>query len=285
MLSTTNGSGHSQSDFNVVIGMMQRDEDTRLEAWILYHSYHFGFDSLHIFDNGSKSPHVLSILKKYQGLGVHVDYSQASAVNYTAKGDLIANLFNLMEQDPRNRFFIPLDCDEFITVRKSDGELTGDSAELSAYLRTLLQDPHILIARDANANILGHPGHFFPSYDHHKVFFTEGCCSWMSEGFHTAHSRKSDVERLTDVVYLHFHYRPYREMVTHSRRKLEHLVDVTDPEKLREYKGTANHVSRYLSMADREYDNGFHPETGFHVPWLVPLLSKLGVSAEFFDSI
>jgi Glycosyl transferase family 2 len=271
--------------FRVVIAMMERDEEARLEAWILYHARLFGFESLYIYDNGSTSKLVRQILTKYAARGVHVDYSYTGSKNFSSKGDIFTEKFIELEQDSRNLFFIPLDCDEFLTLRGPDGLLTGDRSTIHAYLDTLVHDQHILVARDAYANVLGYPGHFFPAYAHHKVFFAEGCCTWMDEGFHCARSRKIEEERVTDFVYLHFHYRPFEDMVQQSTRKLAHLVDITDADKLREYKGSGFHVVQYLSVTETDYINGFQPGQGIYLPWLVSFFKKLGVDADFFRSI
>lgn len=269
----------------VVVAMMERDEETRLEAWILYHAYLFGFDSLYIYDNGSTSKLVEQILTKYTALGVHVDYSHTGSEGFAAKGDILAKKFRELEEDSRNLFFIPLDCDELLTLRLPDGSLSADRSVVLGYLETLIHDPHILVAQNAYANVFGHPGHFFPAYAHHKVFFTEGCCAGMDEGFHCGRSRKLEEERVTDFVYLHLHYRPFDDMVRQSIRKLAHLVDVTDSDKVRDYQGSGSHVTRYLSMREAEYTNAFFIGQGIHLSWFVPFLKSLGVSSEFFRSI
>jgi hypothetical protein len=168
----------------VVVSMMERDEEIRLEAWILYHANLFGFENLYIYDNGSTSKLVEEILTKYAELGVHVDYSRTGSEAFAAKGDILAKKFIALDADPRNLFFVPLDRNELLTLRLPDGSLSADRSAILGYLETLIHDPHILVAQDAYANVFGQPGHFLPAYAHHKVFFTEGCCTWMDECFH-----------------------------------------------------------------------------------------------------
>jgi hypothetical protein len=272
-------------NFRVVVGMMQRDEDARLEAWILYHAYLFGFDSLYIFDNGSTSPVTVAALQKYMARGVHVNFQHTGTAGFHKKGLLMTQAFQELEADPRNQFFIPLDCDEFLVLHDSDGNLLAERAHILEYLKSLLGNPHILVTLSAYANILGRPGHFFPAYDHHKVFFTEGCVRSMGEGFHRAQSRKLNEEFNTSFALLHFHYRPHTEMVLHSTRKLAHFMDVSDPQAVAAYTGTGNHVAQYVSMPQDRYDAMFEHKRGIHLPWFVPHCRNLGIGEEFLSTI
>lgn len=265
--------------------MMERDEDTRLEAWILYHAHLFGFDALYIFDNGSTSPATLAVLAKYQARGVRVNYHHTGTAGFHQKGILVANLFRALEEDPANRFFIPLDCDEFLVLHDTAGQLTAEPEAVFEALAPLLGDPHILVMPHAYANILGRPGWFQKPYAHHKVFFTEGCVRTMAEGFHRAQSRKLNEERETGFSLLHFHHRPFTEMVEHSKRKLAHFVDVSKPELVAAYKGTSAHVVRYTTMQPEQYAAQFSTGGGLHVPWLVPLCESLGIGPAFLQSI
>jgi hypothetical protein len=268
----------------VVVGMMQRDEDTRLEAWILYHAHLFGFDALHIFDNGSVSPVTLEVLRKYAQLGVQVDYQHTGSEGFGKKGVVIEALFRQLEADPRNEFFVPLDCDEFLALR-TNGHPVGERTGILKYLASLRHDPRILISRDAYPNILGRPGFFMEPYAHGKMFFTEGCVEGLGEGFHNGNSRKSSGTYVTDVVYLHLHYRPHADMVLQSTRKLAQFTDMSDLRALYEYKGTSSHVAKYVTMGAEEYANQFKALQGAAVPWFVPHCERLGIGREFFEAI
>jgi hypothetical protein len=114
-----------------------------------------------------------------------------------------------------------MDCDEFISIRPDDGSLSVDRLEITSYLRSLVGSDEILVARDAHANVLGHPGYFFPAYTHHKVLFAKGVCDRMDEGFHFAYSRKAQSERLTNLVYLPFNHRPFNDMSRQVKMKLK----------------------------------------------------------------
>ncbi len=88
---------------------MQKDEEDILHEWIIYHSYLFGIENIHLIDNGSGESS-LQILEQYKALGLNV-YSRPE---YSRKGDYICELIkeNMNECD----YAIPLDIDEFIGV-------------------------------------------------------------------------------------------------------------------------------------------------------------------------
>jgi hypothetical protein len=265
--------------------MMARDEETRLEPWLIYHGHLFGFENLYVLDNGSTSEIVHDLLIKYAGRGVNIDYRFNKREDFLAKGEIIANLFQEIERKNKHLFYFPIDCDEFLAVRLPDGSLTANRDIISFQLKMLRGDPHVLVVRDAYANILNKPGYFSQPYEHHKVFFTEGCCLWMNEGFHVATSRRLQEERVTDFVYLHFHYRPFEDMKKQSANKLEKYVDIHDLTRLVEYKGNAFHVAQYMLMNENEYLDRFDFAQGIHVPWLIPYFKMVGVNENFLLSI
>ncbi len=268
-----------------VIAMMQKDEETRLEPWILYHGNLIGFFRLYIFDNGSKSKLVLDILRKYETLGVNVDYRFHSQFDYQIKGELLSEKFKELEKRSDNSIFIPLDCDEFLSVRRKDGSLSVDRLEISAHLSSLIGSEEILVAENAHANVLGYPGYFFPAYTHHKVLFAKGVCDRMDHGYHTALSRQSPHECLTDIVYLHFHHRPFDDMTRQAKMKLQELVNVDDLEALTTYSGAGAHAANMLLKTKKEYLDRFHPEGRMYLPEMISLLRYLGVAQNFFNSI
>lgn len=269
----------------VVVAMMQRDEDTRLEAWIKYHAHLFGYENLHIFDNGSRSRFVQELLQKYRTHGVNVYYEHSTQYDFPKKGEIISKKFNQLEEDTTIDIFLPLDCDEFLAIRQADGTIVTDRNTILFYLASIKHIQDVLVVYDAFANILGNPGYFFEPYAHHKVFFSRGICSSMSEGFHTAKSRVSQGEYLTDLVYLHFHYRPYEDMVEKSRLKLSHFTNVSDAAAVENYEGPAFHVKQFLSISKSEYESGFSGQAGMHLPRFVDFVNELGIGGAFLSSI
>lgn len=269
----------------IAIAMMARDEETRLEAWILYHASIVGFENLYIFDNGSVSPQVHRILRMYEKRGVNVDRSHTGHSNFTRKGIILSELFQNLETKSDYRLFVPMDCDEFISVQRPDGLVVFDRYEILSYLSSLQAEHCVLVANKARANIFGYPGHFFPPYDHHKVFFPRGVCLSMDEGFHTASSRTGNNDFDTNLMYLHFHYRPFKDMVRQSAWKLEGEVDISNSDALRDYKGSGHHVAQYLLMKKNDYIKGFSPHLGTSIPDFINYLKRIGIGRDFFDSI
>ncbi len=107
----------------------------------------------------------------------------------------------------------------------------------------------------------------------------------MDEGFHTASSRTGNPDRETNLMYLHFHYRPFEDMVRQSRWKLEGEVDLSDPDVLREYKGRGHHVTQYLLMKKDDYIKGFFKSNDSCIHGFIDYLKSIGIGKDFFDSI
>lgn len=269
----------------IAIAMMARDEETRLEAWILYHANIVGFENLYIFDNDSTSTLVHRILRMYEKRGVNVDRNSTGHSSFTGKGIILSDLFRSLEISSDYSLFIPMDCDEFVSIQRPDGLVIFERSEILSYLSSLQEERCVLVANKARANIFGYPGYFFPPYDHHKVFFPRGVCLSMDEGFHTASSRICSSIRETNLMYLHFHYRPFEYMVRQSRWKLEGEVDLSNLDDLRDYKGSGHQVTQYLLMRKHDYIKCFYKSDEAHIPKFIEYLKSIGIGKNFFDSI
>lgn len=92
---------------------MQKDEEDILDEWILYHSYLFGIENIHIIDNHSEQQSQ-NILNYYKQKGLNV-YTRS---DYSKKGDYLCELIkeNCNDYD----IAIPLDLDEFIGIVNID---------------------------------------------------------------------------------------------------------------------------------------------------------------------
>lgn len=100
-----------------------------------------------------------SIYQKYIPLGISVHQSFEKKSFFYRKGDVLGNYIKFLDNTDEYDFFIPLDCDEYIAVRKESGDIGCDGAsielELQKYrdtgIRYLLRD-HISISRNATAH-------------------------------------------------------------------------------------------------------------------------------------
>lgn len=90
---------------------MQKNEEDILDEWILYHSYLFGIENIHIIDNNS-SNESLEILHYYQKMGLNI----YTLDDYSKKGDYICDLIKQNMDDCD--IAIPLDIDEFIGLHQ-----------------------------------------------------------------------------------------------------------------------------------------------------------------------
>lgn len=260
---------------NIVIAMMARDEDDRIEAWLLYHASIVGYRNLFVIDNGSVSDKFKDILLKYEKLGVKVIRFFQDHYHFTIKGDIISKLF----QNLNNQYdiFIPLDCDEFLVLKNNNG-IVVDPSSISKYLLSFRDTNQVLLAKKAAANILGHPGYFFQEYDHNKIFFPKDTCISMDEGFHQAVPENKNIIE-TNILYLHFHYRKYNDMVVKSHNKLENIVITNN------YNGAGFHVVQYLNIPIQNYLDRFNNCNSTHYPDFIKYLKKIGVDEQFIDSI
>ncbi len=280
------GSMLGGSSGGTVIAMMARDEETRLEAWILYHARIAGLENLIILDNGSTSPAVRRILSTYARWGVRVEYDHLGYESFIRKGEIIGSSFKSMQREDEQRIFIPLDCDEFLAIRLDDGQVEYSPVAIQTYLAGLSIKPAVYVIGEARANILGHPGHFFPPYDHHKVFFSSGACSIMDEGFHNIVEPNGAPKIQTDLIHLHFHYRPHTDMKRQSKWKLEaQNLDLTGD--LSAYNGPGHHVKQYLTMDEKAYQAAFKMDGILPggVSGFIDYMKSIGIGSEFFNSI
>ena len=71
---------------NIAILMMQKNESELLDKWLRYHGYLVGFENLYVYDNGSESQEIISLLEKYQQFGVNVDFEHNQRADFEGKG-------------------------------------------------------------------------------------------------------------------------------------------------------------------------------------------------------
>lgn len=103
-----------------------KDEILFIEDWIKYHSSIVGIENIHIVDQGSTDG-TLNILKKYKGINFYQtndSFHRKSAI-----------LSNIMKQN-KNSFLIPLDADEFLTLKIGD-DLCTDKDKITLYFSNL----------------------------------------------------------------------------------------------------------------------------------------------------
>lgn len=236
--------------------MMQKNESSLLEPWILYHATLFGFENLYIYDNGSTEIKAISALKKYASLGVNVQWEMKSKADFESKGLIFSNLIKAMDESRNYDFYFPLDADEFLAV--DDGsEVKIDATSIFESLRPYLNSKSPLMISSALDNNPLYPEYFFKSIGQRKTFFANGACESLDLGFHEGESKYGEAPVKTPVVYFHHHYKTYNSYVKSARQKLEGRVQDFERQTLldlKEEEGPGFHlVGKILDGPDEYY--------------------------------
>lgn len=232
---------------------MERDEKVVLEPWLVYHGYLFGFENLYVYDNGSKYPEIKTILNKYEEKGVKVNYSYKLHQDFVNKGEIFCQAIKKLN-DQADIFF-PLDCDEFVTYHNPKTKETScDREVILNYLSTLKDKRAAFYIKHWYVNNPYHPSHYNFTTTH-KTFFPKDSALSLDNGFHWGRARNGQSFD-TDLIYFHYHYKPYKDFQELNRNKLQDLVPNFEPETLRRYSKTKDmnfHCAIQLLMSEEEY--------------------------------
>jgi hypothetical protein len=245
--------------------MMQKNEKDLLGPWVAYHGHLFGIENLYVYDNGSTEPDVVSLERRFENLGLNIDYSKSSAADFVNKGVILGEKIAALDASGLYDLFIPLDCDEFVVVSEDQKSHSCERADILKELERHINQSQVLAVGANLINVPGAPG-YFCRWRYKKVFFAKGCFERMDRGFHGGVSRKADGEYQTKIEYVHMHHKEFRTLLAHSKEKLSKYVDSADPAKLQNYNGNGWHLVKYLQMNESEYllRLNHEPRTEFH---------------------
>lgn len=267
----------------VACTVMLKNEHALVNAFLHYHANLFGPQNLFVVDNGSTDPITLRYLAEFEAKGVNVDRSFTTADDYTRKGLIIGNLVQQLDRDYDYDFYILLDCDEFV-VLKLDDSYTCDGERIHRYFDSLKGEKRILRVGRNLPNILGRPFEF-QELDYQKTIFPKNVLAETDHGHHVGRSRTGKGDVACDIVYVHYHYRPYNEVVWYARQKLitETSAEVLDDVlRLRSYKGPGQHMIGYLLDGSESYYEQFRDVSNtISFTELGDQFLKLGIAAPF----
>lgn len=232
--------------------MMQKDEATLLEPWIIHHAILFGFENLYIYDNGSKNQDCLKALSKYELLGVNVFYDKNTFEDFNTRNNDFLDKFRELQLSKGYDFYFPLDCDEFIGVELLKGVASVDKDVVHATLEKLIDSKDALFIKHTYLNNPLDSSEFKWSPKPDKVFFPNTKMVSLGNGFHRG-STESGASTTTDIVYFHFHQKCYSEYMQSAKNKLSGLVDVNDREALKNFKGPGFHLVKNILLSEFEY--------------------------------
>ena len=257
--------------------MMQRNEDICLEPWVRYHGYLFGFENIFIIDHGSDSRKTVSLLSQFEDAGMSITRLPADA-DYKDKGRYIAEEINRVDALESFDFVFPIDCDEFLFLKREDGTPSCSRTEIHKYLEEFQGFPGVLEIKENFLHILGHAGSFWPQ-PYQKVFFAGGNCALLDHGSHSGVSKASSKQQVTRLAYAHFHFKPYAIDQEMARMKLAPWVDINDLDALRNFQGPGRHLIGHLLKTEEEYNSGFRVDkNSVYFDDIVSTFVKIGVN-------
>lgn len=239
--------------------MMQRNERTLLRPWVEYYSDLFGSDNLFIFDNGSTDEDVRTYLQKIKmERGIHVDFSHQSSVDFRRKGVIFQKLIKELEAMGYYDLFLPLDCDEFISVLVRDNveqKFSLDNDSIYRELRRYTYNSHALKVKTFFNN-MPHKVDTFYEQKGEKTFFTANSIASLDHGFHNGKT-DSGKELVTNITYVHFHNKPLEELKEHAYNKLAPMLDIDDESVLNELLEQKNRLALNLMETKASYERRF----------------------------
>ncbi len=199
--------------------MMQKNERTLLVPWVRYHAERFGIENLYVFDNGSDDEATLDSLKLLENEGLQVSRGHPSKSDFENKGSIIAEKINELDDRRIYDFYFPVDCDEFLSVRK-ENKISIDAGDIRQELEKYVGEKRVLYIGSALFNnpvivdeymVVGKP---------EKSFFAKDTCESLDTGFHHGKSSKASGRVETSIAYFHFHNKPYDDYIFHAKQKM-----------------------------------------------------------------
>lgn len=236
----------------VAILMMQKDEVTLLEPWIIHHSRLFGIDNLYIYDNGSSDARCLGTLSKYEREGANIYYDKNTFQDFNGRHNFFLEKFRELQSTKNYDFYFPLDCDEFIATELSSNKTSLERKDIHLELNRLAGSTDTLFIKNTYLNNPLNSNEFIWSLKPEKVFFPNTTMLSLDIGFHRG-STDTRESQVSNIVYFHFHRKCYAEYIRSARNKLSGRVDVTDRQLLKNYKGPGFHLVQNLLRDEIDY--------------------------------
>lgn len=271
--------------------MMQKDEGSLLHAWVCYHAMLFGYENLVVYDNGSSCVHTLNILEEIESLGVTVDRSKADPIHFRQKGNVFRKRINRIVRTRWKRqpydFFMPLDCDEFVTLAVGDS-MDFDRSRILMHLSALRGTGRVFRISHSWLNAPASTRVFFRKSEK-KCFVAAGELISLNSGFHAAKSSVDEPDIATGIAHIHLHHKQYARMIRLTLDKLaldvktERLPDLSE-ESVRRYRAVPNHarhVAKFVLMSEDKYNRVVDHEQVFENEDFQRVLDSIGALPPF----
>ena len=232
-------------EIKVGIYMMQKNENVLLPLFVDYYGSLFGYQSIHIFDNGSNET-LRPQLTNAENKGCKVIYDFYKSEDFESKGKIIGELI----KDNINKFNVslPLDCDEFIVLESSVDRYI--LKELFYKYFSSLKDGAYLVRKRYLNNPYKKDNYYQPTKGH-KYFFKNCPANITSIGFHSI-SDSSLVRKAKEssLAYFEYHNRSFKELVEKSKEKMKLRINLKNIPK--EYAGPGQHLHKHLLMRSED---------------------------------
>ncbi|MBS1102422.1 glycosyltransferase family 2 protein [Gluconobacter sp. Dm-62] len=254
--------------------MMQKNEATLLEPWVLWHAAIFGFSNLTVIDNGSTDPAVLDIQTRYEKKGVRIVRNHASHNDFLHKGDVIAGIIRQWDAENACDFAVPLDCDEFLTVFLD--QLSLDPEVIRRQFDYLMQENATFITERLLLNVPEAPDYYRPQIVRRGLFKAQTIVS-LDRGFHNPQSIYPNRYVRTPFVYLHLHNRPDYEDI---RRFAHQKLAATDTGAQPEHPKDGTHLHYYFNASYQDFLASYSLTPDLYAPMIAQRFRDLGVDPD-----
>lgn len=238
--------------------MMQRNEDVLLDAWLKYHCTLFGAENVWVLDNGTDSPACITTMQNFAALGVNIR-SHPGFHAFNTKGALVAS--TIASEMQGYDWVFPVDCDEFVCC-SDNGCPVMSRHQLEEELEEAARGGCPVLRIESGYWNVPHTSDGYVQQVM-KVVLSPGFAVPLDEGFHLySFDRKTptiepDLIAPTRIAIMHLHNRPYAELLSSARRKLESRVPDFLPSTMRDFRGAGWHLCRYFLMDEDQYLTGF----------------------------
>ena len=235
---------------NIACLMMQKNKKTLIEPWLIYHGNLFGYPNIYVWDNGSTRKEIFPIIEKYAHKGVNFLDGARRHEKYKEKGVLFGNIIRNLERFKYYDFFIPIDCDEFICLAKTnENEIITDFDKIFEEFSRIEQDVSLVKIGYNFPNNIQSPGHFF-GWEYDKKFVRSGAFLRMDHGGHYIETRNQTNYAESNLAFIHFCFRSYEEAKENALDKLILTPDVLSwpVEELSKHR-----FGKILTMSEEDY--------------------------------
>lgn len=267
----------ARAKFRVGIFMMQKDESSLLPIFVEFYGSRFGYENIHLFDNGS-SAHMAPVLGNARKLGVNVCTEFNTQADFEAKGKILGDAMN-----KRRHLYdltLPLDCDELVAVKTGANSYSCSRDDLVDHFR--VQEPGIYMSAERLRN---HPNDMaqFTRWRNRKLIFRDVQVNGLDVGFHSC-TDNSEI-RGSRLAYFELHNKPFDMLLRHARNKMAARLKLDGSDDLESYAGPGEHLVRYLMMEnERDYLEYLEQQTWFTTNVIKDALAEQGVSNPFRDN-